>query len=781
MCGDRLAPVGGKERAPKSNRVAWFCRGPALMLGAILVVSSLGRPAAAQLTQNSPRIGYVFPAGGQSGTTFQITIGGQYLQGVERIFTSHPGIEFKVLDYSRPLTQREINDLMQKLQAIREKVQELLRTQSGRARFGAQGLFQKVAQEMGVTMEQIRALEEYRRIRMDPKRQPNPQIAERVVAEVTIAPDVPPGQYHIRVRNRSGVSNPIIFQVDIWPEVVENEPNDREPMSLENLPGPLIVNGQVLPGDVDRFQLPLRKGQKVVFALAGRAVIPYLADAVPGWFQGILSLTDSSGRQVAFADDWRFHPDPVLLFEVPGDGLYTIVVTDALYRGREDFVYRLLIGELPVVTGIFPLGGQLGKKVAVELVGWNLPQARLEIDLTEGSSGIRILQLFEGGHWNRVPFVADSLPDGDEKEPNGSLGTAQRIQGELILNGKISSPEDLDVFRLDVTAGEEWVAEVLARRLGSPLDSVLRILDVEGSLLASNDDFDDKTAGLITHQADSYVRFKATKTGPIFIQLADIQRQGGEEFAYRLRISRPKPDFAVRFAPSTLNVTGGVPVPVDVWVVRKDGFEGDIFLALKDSPPGWRLSGNWIPAGQEHVVVTLTVGAGLAAAEYPLGIVAWAEWEGKKTEHEAVACDDLMQAFFYRHLVPADRGLVSGGPVRRFSGPAWGFDASSPIKIPAGGTGEIRFPGGRGVFGEDTKFRLRDAPEGVSLGELRRGVLGLVLEVKADPEKVQPGLKGNLLVELLMQRTARGMAPRLVPVGVLPAIPFEVVAASRGF
>jgi hypothetical protein len=31
---------------------------------------------------------------------------------------------------------------------------------------------------------------------------------------------------------------------------------------------------------------------------------------------------------------------------------------DALYRGREDFVYRIAIGELPFVTDIFPLGGR---------------------------------------------------------------------------------------------------------------------------------------------------------------------------------------------------------------------------------------------------------------------------------------------------------------------------------------------------------------------------------------------------------------------------------------
>ena len=33
----------------------------------------------------------------------------------------------------------------------------------------------------------------------------------------------------------------------------------------------------------------------------------------------------------------------------------------AIYRGREDFVYRITIGELPFVTSIFPLGGRAGE------------------------------------------------------------------------------------------------------------------------------------------------------------------------------------------------------------------------------------------------------------------------------------------------------------------------------------------------------------------------------------------------------------------------------------
>jgi hypothetical protein len=763
--------VGGRPSAAKylSSLIV-------LTFGGILPLLVSG-DAKGQQASNPPRIGYIWPAGGQQGSTFEATIGGQFLEGVNEILTNHPGIQVTVSDYTRPLSQREINQLMQKLQAIREKVQSMLAGQDPRRRLGYQELFRKVAEEMGVTMEEVRALEEYRKQRMDPKRQPNPQIAERLFVEVSLAADVPPGQYYLRVKNRNGLSNPIVFQVGNWPEINEREPND---LVANQVPGPLplVLNGQILPGDVDRFVLPLQKGQKIVFALAGRALIPYLADAVPGWFQAVLSLQDPTGKEVAFADDWRFHPDPVLLYEVPEDGQYTITVADAIYRGREDFVYRLLIGEVPFVTSIFPLGGQVGTKVPVQLTGWNLPETQIVVDLTQAAPSTQILQLFHsGGLWNHLPFAADTFPSIPESEPNDSVASANWLRQEVIVDGRIGSAQDVDVFCVDAKAGEEWVVEVTARRLGSPLDSVVRVTDAKGTTLGTNDDFDDKSVGLITHQADSYLKIRASQDGPLYIHLADIQQHGGPEYAYRLRISRPHPDFTLRLAPSTVNIAGGSHMPIDVWVVRRDGLEEDIFLQLVGQPEGFRLSGNWIPAGQDRCTMTLSVGGGINPDTYSLKLVGRATHRGETIEREVTPCDDLMQAFFYRHLVPADRWLVHVGRARQFAAPAWGFSATNPVKIPAGGKGEVRFPVPRGSMLAELKLQLREAPEGISLGELRQTAFGVALEILADKEKVQPGQKGNLIVELLATRPTRpGMPARTAPVGVLPAIPFEIVA-----
>jgi len=55
--------------------------------------------------------------------------------------------------------------------------------------------------------------------------------------------------------------------------------------------------------------------------------------------------------------------------------------------------------------------------------------------------------------------------------------------------------------------------------------------------------------GLKTHHADSYLRRQTPRRGDYVVQVGDVQRQGGPEFAYRLRLSAPRPDFDLRVVP----------------------------------------------------------------------------------------------------------------------------------------------------------------------------------------------------------------------------------------
>ena len=173
---------------------------------------------------------------------------------------------------------------------------------------------------------------------------------------------------------------------------------------------PAVLNGQILPGAVDRYRFPARKGQHLIVSTAARELVPYISDAVPGWFQAVITLYDAKGKEVQYAGSYRFHPDPVLHYEVPEDGDYTLQIHDSIYRGREDFVYRIAAGELPFISSIFPLGGKAGARTAVEVKGWNLPVSKLTPE-ARGPHAIVPVSVRKG-EWvsNRVPFAVDALP-----------------------------------------------------------------------------------------------------------------------------------------------------------------------------------------------------------------------------------------------------------------------------------------------------------------------------------------------------------------------------------
>jgi hypothetical protein len=734
-----------------------------------LLSFALACPVLAQ--QNAPHIGYVYPAGGRQGASFQVTVGGQFLDGVNNVYLSGAGVQAGVLQYVKPLTQAQINKLRDQLKELTDKR----------------------AAGTPLTDEERKLAAELREKIAAARRPATPALAETVTLQITLAPEAPLGVRELRLGTPAGLTNPLVFQVGqlaefskspakvqttVPPAIAAKKPPPavaaKAPEPPQSVTLPAVLNGQIAPGAVDRYRFQAIKGQRIVAAASVRELIPYISDAVPGWFQAVLALYDAQGKQLEYADQFWSRPDPVLYYEILSDGEYVLEIRDSIYRGREDFVYRVAVGELPFITGIFPLGGKVGSRISLELQGWNLPQAKLA-ESKHKSAGSYPISI-RNGPWvsNLVPFVVDTLPERFEKEPNDQPKTAQRIKLPVIVNGRIDRPGDWDVFRLEGHAGEEIVAEVFARRLGSPLDSVLKLTDAGGRQLAFNDDFEDKGAGLITHQADSRIDYTFPAKGTYYLHLGDAQQKGGPEYVYRLRISPPRPDFELRVVPSTINLRPGMTVPITVYALRKDGFSGEIALRLTDAPPGFALSGGVVPPDQEKIRVTLTAPPGPLDKPRSLHLEGSATIQALEIRRPGVPAEDMMQAFAYRHLVPAQEWMVSvSGPARAA---AWKLLGAMPVKIP----GRLFLPLGK--FINQVQLALADPPEGISLETSPQGN-GVSLLFRADPQKAKPGLRGNLIVEAVTERTVtppNGAAPvkRRQPIGTLPAIPFEIVAAA---
>ena len=559
-----------------------------------IVVAAMAAALQGQQTF-APHVAYVYPAGGRQGASFQVKVGGQYLANVTNACVSGEGIQAEVMDYTRPLTPQQANQLRQQLKELQDKRAAARLGWDSDAPTNGQARLTWTAADQKMIAEIREKLTRFR------KRTVSPVMAEVVTVKMTISSNAEPGERELRLGTPSGLSEPLVFCVGQLPEFVKptSEVDSDSPSaapSESHVLLPCVVNGQIMPGGVDRYRFQARKGQRLVIAATARDLIPYLADAVPGWFQAALSLYDARGKEAAYADHYLFHPDPVLFYEVPKDGEYIIQIRDSIYRGREDFVYRISAGELPFVTGLFPLGGPAGEQTTVKLSGWNLDAGELTQSNQNLAPGVYPVQArAKNPVSNHLPFAVDTLPECLSSDSNHSQAAAQSITLPIIVNGRISQAGRWDVFRFDGRAGKEIVAEVIARRLDSPLDSVLRLTDASGKQLAFNDDYEDKGAGLQTQYADSYFRVKLPADGPCYLYLGDAQQQGGPEYAYRLRVGPPRPDFDLRVVPSSLVVRGGMSVPLTAFALRRDGFSNEITLALKDTPEGFTLSGATVP------------------------------------------------------------------------------------------------------------------------------------------------------------------------------------------
>lgn len=661
-----------------------------LLTGAVKTVLVLGTfcflivwVASAQ-NQNGrmpPHVGYAYPAGGQIGTTFTVLVGGQNLEGATGVYVSGRGITGKITGFDRPLNQRETNQLREELDRLQQKRQAALGLPAPTKENGKKSPAAVSSQAADTSLEKAtwtpddtKRLAEIRQLMQKrANRFPNPAIAETASVEISIDSLAATGFRELRLHTPLGLSNPIRFQVGELPEVTApgvcatTNPALRERAEGAPAPSPSVsaataitvpsvLNGQILAGEVDRFTFEAVKGQRLALAVSARSLTPYLADAVPGWFQATIGLFDARGREVAYADSFRSNPDPLVCFDAPETGRYTLEIKDSIFRGREDFVYRVAIGDFPVVTSVFPLGAQAGAPATFTLSGWNLSERASTLALSPQPTGTYRVRAAIG------PTLGMSLDPGParaEEEPNNTPREAQTISTEVNIDGRIGSPGDIDVFRFEAKAGAKLVVACRARIFGSPLDATLRLTDSAGTQLAFNDDCDDQADALTTHHADPRLSVALPKDDTYFIAIGDAQGAGGAAFGYRLTVAPPQPDFALRAVPSAINVPAGGSTTIVVHALRQDGFDGEIALGLVSAPSGISLGPAVIPAGQSKVEVKVFAAPATKEALASLTLAGAARINGRAVSHVAGPAEDMMQAFAYHHLVPTSEMLVN--------------------------------------------------------------------------------------------------------------------------
>ena len=532
-------------------------------------------------------LGYLYPAGGEVGTTVEIEAGGLNINKATKVLFSHPGITGE-------------------LKAYREN-----------------------------------PAEKKKRRRLND--QSSPQLADKIKIKVTIAEGVPCGLYDLRLQGPKGVSNMLPFEVSSYPNVLEKGKSSlRKPNKVGSLPA--VLCGHVTPGGIDYFRFSGKAGDSIVISVKGRQLVPYIADAVPGWFQPVIKLVNAQGREVAYSDDYYHHVDPVIITRLPKDGDYTLMIHDAIFRGRQDFNYRIQVGVIPFVTGRYPAYGVVGKKVKQHIEGVNLGTSKATIKpKKEGYNQFTFTNKL--GTSNAVPFYA--LEKGKRLIQSPEDGTYLTLQAAI--SDSLTAKSRIKRYKIRAIEDEEIIVELIGRRNGSRLDAVLRLRDESGNLLAEADDTEDPIQGLMTFHADPILKYTPNFSETLILEVEDLHRGYGKDYHYMLRRHKQLPTFTAFVSPANITIPSGGTAAFRVDV--KGQFKRPAHLVVEGLPKGFTTSNLKLRGRRWDVSITAPKGA--EVKRFPIEVkLDYPSGDGRERA-SVLPVDNMMQAFYYTHHIPA--------------------------------------------------------------------------------------------------------------------------------
>ncbi|MFM8579836.1 MAG: PPC domain-containing protein, partial [Planctomycetaceae bacterium] len=441
---------------------------------------------------------------------------------------------------------------------------------------------------------------------------------------VAVAANVPSGHYSVRCQGRYGLSNARTFVVDPLPHVVE--PFTLADATETQLPVPGVADGRLSGGvGPDTFLFTGRRGHKLS--------IDGLARRIDSRATLVLRLLDAAGRLV---DESRASgaSDPRLDVVLPVDGEYRLVVDDALHGTGVEYVYEIRVSDAPRLTFVFPPVVPPGAAIDAVAYGWNLPggqpsglssdgrpleklNVRLSMpgDITDrliyserlepwqfGLDGIEFRVSGPGGPSNPLLVTASRGPAIPEAAGNDTPQSAQPLTLPAEVFGQFHPRRDIDWYRFDARAGEEYWIEVWSHRLGVPTDVTLVVQQVtladdgteKVATVATVDDASLRHGGREFDQRsfDPAYRFKAPADGTYRLLLRDgySQQHDDPRLVYRLAVHPPRPDFRIVAVPvdtsGAILMRKGGRSAIEVIADRWDGFAGDITLSAQGLPGG---------------------------------------------------------------------------------------------------------------------------------------------------------------------------------------------------
>jgi hypothetical protein len=399
--------------------------------------------------------------------------------------------------------------------------------------------------------------------------------------DVTLPADVPPGIHQLWVVTDAGISQPMDVAIDTLPELPLGEKIEKLPVAL---------NAFVQSRDVLRTTFTGKAHETIVIDVEARRLGSTL--------NPIVRLNDARGIQLAWSQGQdSIFGDARIVTELPADGLYTIELHDALFSGRGHL--RLKVGKLEYADLAFPLAAKLDDSLPLGFVSSNFPAGTAVV-----AHATRVGTM--PAPWPSLSNLTGARPrllvtDMDELVEQSSAGAMQQLKVPSGVTGRLAEPGEEDRYELLVSPKSKVRVEIMANRLGSPVDGVLLVRTKAGAMIATSDDQ--------SGTPDPGLQFTAPdKDNSVIVSIKDLTGRGGADYVYHLSAS---PVGAADFALSVLD--DNISVPIDgVAVVKvramRTGYNNAIQLALDPMPAGVTLTGTEIPAGATDTLLAIHTG-----------------------------------------------------------------------------------------------------------------------------------------------------------------------------
>jgi hypothetical protein len=436
-----------------------------------------------------------------------------------------------------------------------------------------------------------------------------------------------PGTYPFRLRTKQGLSELRVFRITPFPVVAEAEPNSAV-SEAQVVPPNVTIAGVIEAGDVDCFELTLRRGDRLSAEVEAIRLGGPMLDT-------LVAVFGPDGKKIVSVDDTPlFRQDPFVTIVAPADGRYVVQVRETSFDGDENSRYALHLGTFPRPAYVYPAGGQAGQTVRVRFGGDASGDFQQEVRLPDTPVGRHGLFATHQGLASPTPnpFRVSEFANVLEPDNNAQGDVRQGVELPVAFNGILSRAGDIDQFPFRAAQGGVWQFEAFAARLGSPIDSLISISDASGRVLVANDDDG-------TH--DSRLVFTAPHDGEYVLSITDKRGEGGVNFVYRVEAAESRPCVAA-FLPRPNRLSQdrqAIVVPQGNRVMalvgtQRPGFDGTVRLAARGLPTGVSFWEADVPLDMFCVPVVFEAGA-----EAPLaGALAEVLATGESTRATVAGC-----------------------------------------------------------------------------------------------------------------------------------------------